>query len=418
MISFWRIFSLEFIALVRSRTLALLAVAAAGWMLVLPVVMKGDGTAEGARQMYVHYSLGGVFALLVVALLASATGSIAGERSAKRLQLTLVRPVRGAALVLAKGLAHVLVGALVLALASLMLAFRVDLSVPCNHVLRPVLPAPRAEAEAMYDAFMQDPDTPDAVKHASRSTVLRLLETRAVDHYQTIVTNETSTWRFPLDEAAGALPLRVRMRFTNAFEMRQEVRGTFRLGGAFATVSNYTQAVTLVPLTGCAGGAAELTFDNCGTSPLMLRPRKDLELLVAADAFGWNLLRTYVELVSLLALAVAFGLFLSAGLGRPVALFVAIVTLAVSEMSPSIVEQYPDELETKTSDRLGLLIARSVSELTHPVAALSPLARLSSDECVEPRELGRVLAVDIVILPALLALVAAFLLPRKQDEGI
>lgn len=416
MISFWRIFSLELIALIRSKTLALLAVVSAVWMLVFPTLVQGDGTAEGARQMYVHYSLGGVFALLVVALLASATGAIARERSAKRLQLTLVRPVRGAALVLAKGLAHVLVGALVLALASLMLALRVDLSVPCNHVLRPILPSPRTEALAMYDDYMKSPDTPEGVKRARKAVVLRLLETRAADHYQTLGTNTLTSWRFPLTAAHGALPLSVRLRFTNAYEMRQEVRGTFCLGGATASVSNYTQAVTLVPLAGAAGTADELTFDNRGTSTLMLRPRKDLELLVAADAFGWNLLRAYVELVSLLALAVAFGLFLSAGLGRPVALFVAIVTLAVSEMSPSIVEQYPDELETKTSDRLGLMIARSVSELTHPVAALSPLARLSSDECVEPREVGRVLAVDFVILPVLLALIAAFLLPRKQDD--
>ena len=93
MISFWRIFWLEFTGFVRSKALALLVAASVLWMVGLPFVLKGDGTADGARELYVHFSLGGVFVLLVVALLASATGSLAREREAKRLQLTLVRPV-------------------------------------------------------------------------------------------------------------------------------------------------------------------------------------------------------------------------------------------------------------------------------------------------------------------------------------
>ena len=154
MISFWRIFWLEFTLFVRSKALMLLVAASVLWMVGLPFVLKGDGTADGARELYVHFSLGGVFALLVIALLASATGSLAREREAKRLQLTLVRPVRYTLIVLGKILAHVAVGALVLAIACGILAFRTDLGRPCNHVLSPVLPTPREEAKAMYASYM------------------------------------------------------------------------------------------------------------------------------------------------------------------------------------------------------------------------------------------------------------------------
>ena len=122
MISFWRIFWLECLSLVRTRTLAMLTVASVAWTYAFPRIAKGDGTAEGLRELAIRFSLGGVFALVVVALLASATGSIARERAAKRLQLTLVRPVRYSVVALGKIAAHVAAGAFVLAVACAVIA--------------------------------------------------------------------------------------------------------------------------------------------------------------------------------------------------------------------------------------------------------------------------------------------------------
>ena len=419
MISFWRIFWLEFTGFVRSKALALLVAASVVWMLGLPFVMKGDGTADGARELYVHFSLGGVFTLLVVALLASATGSLAREREAKRLQLTLVRPVRYAVVVLGKIFAHVAVGALVLAVACGVLAFKTDLGRPCSHVLSPVLPTPREEARQMYESYMKDPNTPEQVKRTKKEIVLRLLENRAVDRYEAVETNATMTWKF---DSRSLFPvprsLAVRMRFTNQYEMRQDIRGVFTFGDCRGVVSNITQAVLTVPLTARTldgrRETGELVFENQGTSALMFRPRKDINLLVSADAFGWNLLRAYVVLVAILAFVVSLGTFLSAGLGRPVALFVAFVTLIVSEMSPSVVQQYPDELETKLVDRIGLHITRFAAEVTRPVSSSAPLEALAKDERVESEAVWRLAAADFLLLPLLLSLISAFVLPRKQ----
>ena len=421
MISCWRIFWLEFTGFVRSKALALLVAASVLWMLGLPFVMKGDGTADGARELYIHYSLGGVFALLVIALLASATGSLAREREAKRLQLTLVRPVRYTLIVLGKILAHVAAGALVLAIACAALALRTGLARPCNHVLSPMLPSPSEEAKVMYESYMKAPETPVAVKKAKKEIVLRLLANRAVDRYETIRTNATATWKFRGVEGSGGLEgLAVRMRFTNQYDMRQDVRGMFRLGGLEGVVSNITQAVLTVPLTPrrTLDGRQEtgaLAFENQGKSALMLRPRKDINLLVPSDAFGWNLIRAYAVLVAILSFVVSLGVFLSAGLGRPVAMFVAFVTLIVSEMSPSVIEQYPDELETDLADRIGLHITRFAAGVTRPVSAAAPLEALAKDECVEPATVLHLAAADFLAIPLLLALLSACLLPRKQD---
>lgn len=426
--SFWRIFSLELIGFVRSKTLAMLLVASAAWMFCLPHLVRGDGTAEGLRELDIRYSLGGVLVLLVISLLSAATGSLARERAEKRLQLTLVRPVRYTAIVLAKALAHLAVGALVLAVATLILACRTDCTRPCAHVLKPVMPSPREEAKQMYDEFLADPDTPPAAKRTKKSIVLRLLENKASDRYETVATNGVATWTFADPALATAEGLSVRMRFSTAFNSREELRGVFTIGDWTASVSNITQAILTVPLARDVPAAptrrgadtlespSVLTFRNLGRNSVMLRPRKDIDLLLPADAFGWNLLRSYVSLVAILAIVIAFGLFLSSALGRPVALFVAIVTVLVSEMSPSVIEQYPDELETKLSDRIGLVFTRFAAEVTRPVTALNPLEKLSLDECVEPAAVGRAVVLDLLAVPVLLALLAGLALPRKQDD--
>ena len=421
---FLEVVKLELKALVRSRAVAMLVVASAAWMVVFPRVAKGDGTPAGLRELVVHFSLGGVFALLVVALLASATGSIARERAAKRLQLTLVRPVRYTVVALGKIAAHVAVGAAVLALACAILALTVDVSVPCSHVLAPAMPSPREEAKAMYAAYMADTNTPAAVRQTKKSIVLRLLENRAIDRYQTVRTNRVASWSFPSAASYGPDAARtIRLRFAGQMGMRQSVHGEFRIGQLGGSVSNMTQAVLTIPLRRRAaaesapGEADRLTFANLGDSAVMLRPRRDLNLLVESDPFGRNLLRAYVVLVAILTLVVSLGVLLSACLGRPVAVFVAFVVLIVGEISPSVVEQYPDELETKLVDRVGLVITRFAISVTRPVSGLAPLGALARDECIEARDVARVALADMLAVPLLMSLLASLALSRKHEES-
>lgn len=419
MSSFWRIFSLEFLSLIRTKTLAMLLVASVVWMVAAPHLLIADGTAEGARQMCLKYSLGGVVALLSVTLLASATSAIARERETKRLQLTMVRPVRFFTIAFGKIAALSFTGAFVLGVAVAVEAARQDLSRPCRHVLSPVLPSPREEAEKMYEMYMKSPETPEEVKKTKKSIVIRLLTQRAVDHYQTIPTNAVTVWKMAsLPSGLPVEDLAVQMRFSSAFDLRTDVRGTLTFGNRSGIVSNITQAVTEFPLNASAvrtNGVDELSFANEGAAAVMLRPRRDLNLLVPADGFGWNLLRAYVELTGLLVLLISLGVFLGAGLGQAPALFTAIVVLVLSEVSPSIVDQYPDELETNAVDRIGLAITRFAAEVTHPLSTLMPLARLAADERIETREVVRTGCANFVLLPLVFALLTAAVLPRKEN---
>ncbi len=420
MISLWRIFWLEVVALVRSWTAPILVVASLGWMFAANFVLVTDATDEGKREMLVLYGLGGVFALLVVAVLASSTGAVASERESKRLQLTQVRPVSAFAVAWGKFLALAAVAASVLAFPCAALIVSSGFSERrCSHVYRPLLESPREEALKMYDAYMADPETSPMVKKAGRAVILRILEQRAKDHYQTVRTNETASWTFPgFHDWSHANPLvepSARFRFSNAYNMRDEVRGAIAANGFFGAVSNITQTAVTVPLHLCQRGWDHdvLSFTNVGGNPVMLRPRQDVELLVPADSFAWNVFRSYVAMASILALMAAFGVFLGTALSRPVALFVAFVSLIVVEMGPSVAEQYPDSLETDAIDRFGLSVVRAVGACAKPPSALSPLPSLAADDCVEAKDALGAFAVDFVLAPIVLSILSALVMRRK-----
>jgi len=420
MISLWRIFWLEAVSLVRSWTALMLLVASLGWMFAANFVLVTDATDAGKREMLVLYGLGGVFALLIIAVLAAATGTIATERESKRLQLTQVRPVSPFAIAWGKFLALAVVAAAILAFPCATLLVSSEFSGRrCSHVYRPLLGSPKEEALKMYDAYMADPETSPTVKKAHKSIVLRILEQRAKDHYQTVQTNETASWTFPgfydWSHVNPFVEPSARFKFSNSFSMRDDVRGTILANGFTGNVSNITQTAVTVPLRLCQLGWDHdvLSFTNMGDKPVMLRPRQDVELLVPADAFAWNLLRSYVVMVSILALVAAFGVFLGSGLSRPVALFVAFVALIVVEMGPSVVEQYPDNLETNAVDRFGLSIVRAVEACVKPPSALSPLSKLAADDCVETKDALGTFVADFVLAPLVLSLLAAVVMRRK-----
>ena len=273
----------------------------------------------------------------------------------------------------------------------------------------------------MYDAFMADPETPPEAKRAKKSIIMRLLTQRAADNYQSIAPSATASWIFAVPQRSEELA--VRLRFTNDFDMRDTVRGPLDFLSYHGAISNITQAVVVVPLvrsemdgaeSGVEGSTAELVYRNDGSSSLMLRPRRDINLLVAADSFVANLVRAYIQLVAALATLVAFAVFLGAGLGRPVAIFTCLAFLFAAYVSDDVIEQYPDSLETDRIDRVGLAITRTVEAAAHPVASLHPLSSLSADECVEPLETARVAFVDGLLLPLLLALVSGFIVSRRH----
>ena len=407
--SFW----LEIKSLARSKTLVLLVLASALSVLLAPNFIVGDGTEDGRNIVETCYSMWGAVAIAAVAIASAAATSISADRAAKRLQLTLSRPVSFFRVAAGRIAALAVAGSLSVGVACAALAFRPG-PATCRHVHRPVMESVQEEARRMYEAYMADPETAKELKRTRRSTVLRLLAQKAQDHYMPLSTNAVTSWAFSVPDAHARERATARMRFSDSFSLRRDVRGVLSFGGRTGAVTNITQAVLEIPLEGPAGNAAALEFSNSGESSLMLRPRRDIELMFDADSRGMNLFRAWIVLSSMMVLVAAFGVFLGAALSRPVAIWTVLSMLFLSLASPAVVDQYPHALDISIGDAAGLALSRAVSAVTSPLTAFSPVHAISENECVEWLEVGEAVALDAVLLPMALAALAALVMRRVK----
>ena len=417
--SFLAIFTLELKSLARSRALFAIFAATGAWMAFLPRLVTSDGTADGARRLYVEYSLGGVFALLVVALAATAAGGISSMRENGVMQLEIVRPVRLFKTALARYAAISLVGFAAFVFASAVLLAKSDAMRQCSRSLKPAMESPREEALRMYDVFMNDPATPEKAKKAKKSDVVRLLEIRSRDRYDTVAAGDTAKWDFP-QVPAGAENVAARFRFSTAFSGRHAVKGTVSLGDEKSDVEGFTEspAVWSLPAWKCAGnGPLQLEFKNLGSENLLLRPREDVEILYSfrSDTFLTNLAMACLELSALVALAAAFGVFLGACFGRSVAVFCVIAALAAAVAAPTAADESVGSMEGSRVDALSSAVVRMVAAATHPFDSLRPVSNLSEDRRIPAREAFGAVAAYAVCVPLALSLLSAVAIRLKQE---
>lgn len=420
-------FALVWRGLWRGKTLWLLLAAVVAAHVVLPGLARSDGTLAGRLEMHVRVVCGAVAALVYVASLALACGSFAREREDDLLPLSLVRPVSAFSVAAGRWFALLLLMACVLAanaiLTNVTLAMSDHAPGSCRLHHAPTLPPVEVTAAEAMEAFLKSDRTPDEVKKSPRAAILSLLAAKEMERYEVIRPGKTASWPF---DAQGGEALSVKARFSTMYNMKEPLSGVFRYRGCEGAVSNSTQAILEVPLRFAPGDVLRplaagddvsrdlaLTFTNTGATDVMLRPRRDVELLSPGDSFLANSLRASVEMLALAGLLAAFGLFLSAALSRPVALFTAAVLLASALMAPDAVSQFPDEFNATFGEKAGLAISRAVTRFTAALSEISPVSDLASGRAIPAGRMIRVVAVDLFAWPLLFFALSAFVLRRK-----
>ena len=429
----------------RGKTLWILLFATIAAHVLLPAIVRSDGTEAGRFEMYVRVVCGAVAALAYVTALALACGSFSRDREDDLLPLILVRPVPAFAVVAGRWFAFLLLMGFVFALNAVFVnltPFTVHLSpTACRVHHAPTLPPAEVTAAEAMAAFLASDRTPEAVKKAPRVAVLALLTAKENERYEVVRSGQTVTWPFavPLGtdpSSVGTGPLVLRTRFSTMYNMKSELSGKFKYGLLEGTVSNSTQAILETPLripigtdpvailmgtgplsvgTGpmFKGTGPVVSFTNTGKSDVMLRPRRDVELLAPGDSFLANSIRASFEMLALAGLLAAFGLFLSAALSRPVALFTAVVLLAAAQLAPDAVSQFPDEFHATMGEKAGLAISRAVARLTAALSEVSPVSDLASGRAIVMGDLVRTLIFDLMAWPCLFIWLSTFVLRRK-----
>ena len=401
-------------ALVRGHVLTLLLTAVALVHVLFPSIVRGDNTAAGWREMFIRAVPGFVVAVVLVVTLACACGFFSRERETNRLALTVVRPASAFSVAVGRWLALCGVAAMTLALNAVLTFARIPDAPDCRHHVAPILPPPSVIARQMMEEYLQDPSTPEAVKKAPRSRVLELLTNREKDRYDAIAPKDQQSWSFPVGGCCSGLAVRVCL--SSASSMSRSARGTLTFGSLSVVVSNNTQTLVDIPLVGTCDelpATNNLVFANTGTVPMMLRPRRDIELLLPADSFLANLVRATLQSLAVLALLAAFGIFLSASLSRPVAIFTALVMLVVALMAPDTLDQFTEELNISLGDRIGLAFSRGVAFVTAAFMAPSPVSDLATGRCIEWGDLAKTMLEDLLVWPVVFLSLSAMLVRRR-----
>ena len=426
-------------AALRTKTVAALLILLAVCVLVLPGVVKGDGTPEGELHILLTYTLGFAFAIMCLSTLWAACALFAAEIGNMRMQLSAVKPVSAAEFWLGKWLALLALNAVVLltvyagVYAQVRWRMHRDgweaIEHPVSrHVAHPLLPTPREEA---LETFREMRD--ELPKGYSERAILRVLEKKAPDKYSEVTPGGETAWRFRLAKPVKAgEPITVRIRFETEYNTRAQVTGICRLASV-----EMSRAVE-VPLDDFAlreiefavdtqafgdlpeGGLREfeLAFRHTGdpqrASGLMMRFRQDVVLLTPGGTFAANLLRAAIVHWSVLALLAAFGLTLSVCFSLPVAAFVATVLLVLTMVGNSVVQVVSEEDARRWSNRIGVLVSRGIHEVSRHALQAEPLTALTRGERLDATLLRTSFMWNALLIPALFAGLGCFVLRRRE----
>lgn len=429
-------------ASLRTKTVVALLVLLAACVLILPRVVRGDGTPEGDLHILLSYTLGFSFGILCLSTLWSSCALFAAEIENMRIQLSAVKPVRTIDFWLGKWMALLAMNAvLLLAVHAGVYAqarWRIHRSggiaaesLTSRHVTHPVLPTPRAEALNMYRKLQEQNALP---KGLSKNTVLQVLEQKASERYDVLNPGEPISWTFRLARSVRiGDPVTVRVKFDTEFSTRELVKGVFKLStaqrpGAAVEVKldDFTQNEIefVVDTRAFAGsGAPELrdfalTFVHAGdakrSAALMLRARQDVVLLTPGGSFVANQLRAAAIQGGVLALLAAFGLMLSACFSLPVAAFTATVLLVLTVVGNSVVQTATEEDEKMWYNRFGIGVSRVVNQATSHAMKAEPLKALSRGERIERSVWVSSVLWNGVLIPCVFGLAGCVILRRRE----
>jgi len=444
--SFWRVVGVALLALraaLRTKGVAALLALLTVCVLVLPRVVKGDGTPDGDLHILLSYTLGFSFGILCLATLWAACALFAAEIDSTRMQLSAVKPVRPTEFWAGKWLALLALNAALLTAVYAGVYAQVRWRIHRNgwseaeclqsrRVTHPILPTIQQEARRVYETLRKQNALP---KDLDERATLQVLEEKASERYDVINPGERMRWRFHLPRPVGrAESVTVRVRFDTEYSTRELIKGSFQLSLAGdpaqaveVKLDDFTQnEIEFVVDTQAFAGAKkegglrdfELVFRHIGdpkqAAALMLRNRQDVVLLTPGGAFGANLVRAAVIHWSVLALLAAFGLTLSACFSMPVAVFTATLLLMLTLVGNSVVREVSKEDEREWQNKAGILVSRTVYRISSRALKAEPLLALSHGERIDDELLGASLAWNAVMAPLFFIVIGGVVLRRRE----
>ncbi|MBL9135279.1 MAG: ABC transporter permease [Verrucomicrobiales bacterium] len=446
----WAVVRLTVHAAFRYRLVVVLMALLLGAVVVLPMIIKHDGTAQGFTQILLTYTLGVISALLSLVTLWLACGTLARDIDECQMQVVATKPIARWQIWLGKWVGIMVLNAMLLGIAAgavyLLMQWRATQLPPeVQESLRSnVLTARRAVKEPL-------PDLDSRVEQLIRQR-LPELEAKGVNlaefrnqaremikaNEQLVPPEHFKRFRLDMRAAPGNPENRstfVRVKFhtpelgaKRPYELEIVVgppetptrRGTLR---SLAAEAAHEIEFGPVPLDN--EGFLVVDIANRSDKPLLFPLEDGLEVLYAEGGFGLNYVRALLVTLCGLGLLAAIGLAAASFLSFPVAAFLAttvlILGLSTGTMKSVVEDRTILGLDHETNlpafpaiDAVMVPVFEAALETVNLVRQFAPIDAVSSGRSVTWGDVARASALVVGLMGGVFAAIGITAFTRRE----
>ena len=436
----------------RFRLFWVLAALLLGSVVMLPLLLKDDGTARGFTQILLTYTLGIITTLLGFSTLWLSCGTLARDIEECQMQVVAVKPVARWQIWLGKWLGIVMLNGALLALSGAsvygLLQWRArQLPPDQREILRTEIFTARASLkeplpnldEAVELEVRRIPEFGSMSAEQQEQTRQQLRE-RVQAFYQVVMPGHYRRWFIDFGlrrHLIGNQPLFLRVKFYVAqTNLTGQYLGLWRFG-------TYTNPIAIsLPQSLSANTFHELrlengsrflddsgqlivNFENRNDTALVFPLDDGLEVLYREGGFALNFVRGLGIILCWLALLSAVGLAAASLLSFPVAAFVSVSLLVVALSSGTLgsvvsegtvvgVDHEGGSAAPTLLDRVLLPLFKSILAVVRLVEMFSPVEALSSGRSITWGALARAFGQVVLLLGGFFALAGILIFSRRE----
>ena len=419
-------------------------------VVVLPLLLKDDGTARGFTQILLTYTLSLITTLLGFSTLWLACGTMARDIEDCQMQMVAVKPITRWQIWLGKWLGLMLLNAALLAVAGAsvyaLLQWRATKLPPVQQsilhneifVARASIKEPIPDVEKAVQNIFARRLKESAVPPEDYRDLKKIIREQLKAPAQNVGTGQRRRWSFDLGVRRYALqdqPLCVRFKF--------HVAQTNQIGlyeGVWQIGPPEKQQATSYPKTFAAEtfheikippnlwddqGTLTLDFVNINPNTLIFPLDEGLEVLYRDGGFGLNFARGLGLIFCWLALLAALGLSAASLMSFPVAAFVSasllVVVLSSGTLS-GVVEQgglteanhETGEIHRSLLDAVMIPFYAALLQVVNLVEGFSPIDSLSTGRSITWGQLGQAWALMVFLLGGIIGGIGMIILTRRE----
>jgi len=436
-------------AALRFRLFWVIAVLLIGSVVILPLVIKDDGTARGFTQILLTYTLSVVTALLGFSTLWLSCGTLARDIEENQMQTVAVKPVARWQIWLGKWLGIVTLDAVLLAVAGLcvcvLLNWRAQ-KLPAAEqkilreeifVARGSIKEPQPDLEQQVEQVFRERTKEAPVNNPAAAAAAKEIIRKGLESME-LKPNTMRRWTIDLGYRTALLrdqPLFVRVKF---HAMSTNMLGTFRMvldvGSPesprhdrqyLSLAGNSFHEIKIAPNLWDEKGVLTVNLENRDRIVMLVPNDEGFEILYREGGFGLNFARALLIILFWLMLLAALGLAAASFLSFPVAAFVSASLMVVALSSGTLrstveagsitgMNEETGETGKSVLDYVLIPVFKGLLYVFKLAEGFSPIDALSTGRSLEWMTVAAAFAKIVLLLGGVVALFGIVAFTRRE----